>query len=94
MTEKGTIMKETKTDWNRINSMSDKELTQNAMSDLDNPPLDDNFFANAIPVEMPRKKCQITIRIDADVLDWFKAQSNKYQTHINAVLKAYKNAKL
>ena len=87
-------MKKTKTDWKRIDSMSNEELTLNAMSDPDNPPLNADFFLNAKPVKMPQKKRQITIRIDADVLDWFKTQSNKYQTHINAVLKAYKNARL
>jgi uncharacterized protein (DUF4415 family) len=34
-------------------------------------------------------KQQITLRIDADVLDWFKTQGNKYQTRINAALREY-----
>ena len=37
----------------------------------------------------PADKRQITIQIDADVLDWFRAQGKGYQTHMNAILKAY-----
>jgi uncharacterized protein (DUF4415 family) len=35
-------------------------------------------------------KAAISLRLDADVLDWFKAQGPGYQTRINAVLRAYK----
>jgi len=37
----------------------------------------------------PVKK-QVTLRIDADVLAWFKSQGDKYQTRINAALREYK----
>ena len=36
-------------------------------------------------------KAAISLRLDADVLDWFKAQGPGYQTRINAVLRAYKD---
>ena len=54
----------------------------------DIPELDEAFFKNAILVE-PSPKEQVTMRIDADVLDWFKARGKGYQTRMNAVLKAY-----
>ncbi|HLF12652.1 MAG TPA: BrnA antitoxin family protein [Gammaproteobacteria bacterium] len=38
------------------------------------------------------RKASISLRIDADVLDWFKAQGVGYQTRINAVLRAYREA--
>jgi len=38
------------------------------------------------------RKASISLRIDADVLDWFKAQGVGYQTRINAVLRAYRQA--
>ncbi|HEY7752640.1 MAG TPA: BrnA antitoxin family protein [Steroidobacteraceae bacterium] len=38
------------------------------------------------------RKAAISLRLDADVLDWFKAQGPGYQTRINAVLRAYKEA--
>jgi uncharacterized protein (DUF4415 family) len=36
-------------------------------------------------------KAAISLRVDADVLDWFKSQGPGYQTPINAVLRAYKD---
>ena len=39
-------------------------------------------------------KAFIALRLDADVLSWFKAQGPGYQTRINAVLRAFKNASL
>jgi len=45
------------------------------------------------PVELPiRNKQQISLRIDADVLDFFRARGRRYQTRINAVLRAYVEA--
>lgn len=40
---------------------------------------------------MERKK-QVTLRLDADVLEWFRAQGRGYQTQINALLRAYVEA--
>ena len=37
-------------------------------------------------------KTSISLRVDADVLEWFKAQGSGYQTRINAVLRAFKDA--
>lgn len=49
--------------------------------------LDETFFQNA-DLRLPRKKA-VTIRLDADVLDWFKRQGRGYQTRINKLLRAY-----
>ncbi|MFH7024761.1 MAG: BrnA antitoxin family protein [Heteroscytonema crispum UTEX LB 1556] len=38
------------------------------------------------------KKAQVTLRVDSDVLEWFKAQGGGYQTKINALLRAYMEA--
>ena len=38
---------------------------------------------------MPRRKAHASLRIDADVLDWFRAQGRGYQTKINAILRSY-----
>jgi len=43
-------------------------------------------------VEMPHKKQQVTLRIDADVLEFFKNTGSGYQTRLNAVLRAYVEA--
>ena len=82
-----------KTDWEKIDSKSDEELTQNAISDPDNPPIDEDFFARAKRVNSPQTKQQITLRIDSDILDWFKKQGKGYQTMMNAVLRAYKDSR-
>ena len=71
------------TDWKRIDALTDADIDT---SDI--PPLDDDFFANA-ELRMPEPKKAITIRLDADVLDWFKSQGKGYQTRINAVLRMY-----
>ncbi len=53
----------------------------------DIPALDDEFFAKAIEV-WPPDKHQLTIRLDADVLTWLKANGRGYQTRINRILRA------
>jgi len=42
--------------------------------------------------EIPSAKRQVTLRIDADVLDYFKHTGKRYQTRINAVLRTYVEA--
>ena len=37
-------------------------------------------------------KASISLRIDVDVLEWFKAQGSGYQTRINTILRAFKDA--
>jgi uncharacterized protein (DUF4415 family) len=37
----------------------------------------------------PPAKLQITLRLDADVLEWFRGRGKGYQTHINALLRSY-----
>jgi uncharacterized protein (DUF4415 family) len=54
----------------------------------DIPELNEAYFTNAKLVE-PSPKEQITMCIDADVLEWFKARGKGYKTRMNAVLKAF-----
>jgi uncharacterized protein (DUF4415 family) len=53
--------------------------------------LDESFFTKAT-VELPKPKDSITLRVDHDVLYWFKQFGKGYQTKMNAVLKAYVKA--
>ncbi len=85
MKAKNTI-KESRTDWNRLKKAPDRELD---FSDI--PKLDHSFFDNA-QVRMPRRKKALSIRLDADVIDWFKEEGKGYQTKINAVLRSYAEA--
>jgi uncharacterized protein (DUF4415 family) len=43
------------------------------------------------PEKLVRKKQSVTIRLDADVVEWFKEQGGQYQTLINEVLRRYKD---
>jgi uncharacterized protein (DUF4415 family) len=53
--------------------------------------LDESFFRRPL-VQLPKPKKPITIRIDPEVLEWFQSRGPRYQTRINAVLKAYVQA--
>ena len=74
------------TDWERLERMTDDEIDT---SDI--PPLEPEFWENAV-LQIPQKKQPVTIRLDADVLTWFKSQGKGYQTRINAVLRTYMEA--
>ena len=81
-----TLKKKSETDWERLRQMRDEEIDY---SDI--PEQGEDFFKNAT-LRLPKPKAQVCIRLDQDVLDWFKAQGRGYQTKINAILKAYKEA--
>ena len=77
--------KESRTDWKRIEAMREEDI------DLtDSPELDAAFFQEAVP--WPTHKKQITLRLDPEVLDFFKAQGRGYQTAMNMVLRRYVEA--
>lgn len=83
-----------KTDHGRLDGLSDEELTANAEADPDNPPLDDEFFKKAKKMRLedflPAPKEKVCLRLDRDVVAWFRAQQKKgYQTAINAALRAF-----
>ncbi|MFA6011947.1 MAG: BrnA antitoxin family protein [Desulfobacteraceae bacterium] len=78
------------TDWSRVDSMSDEAIDY---SDI--PEVTPELFAKAIlrkGLKPVTRKSQVTLRIDEDVLLWFKNQGTGYQTRINSLLKAYKEA--
>jgi uncharacterized protein (DUF4415 family) len=80
-----------RTDWALLDAMTEEEIEANALSDPDNPPLEDDFWKNAIIVVREPKR-PVQLRLDPDVLLWFKSQGPGYQTRINAVLRSYMNA--
>lgn len=75
-----------KTDWDRLAKKPDKDIDH-----ADIPPVDKQLFKTA-KLRIPKAKPLISIRIDEDVLNWFKNQGPGYQTRINAVLRMYKDA--
>ncbi|WP_248765679.1 BrnA antitoxin family protein [Pseudomonas protegens] len=74
-----------KTDWDRLAKTDDQGIDT---SDI--PELNDDFFRRA-EVHLPGKRA-VTIRLDADVLEWFKGQGAGYQTRINQLLRQYMQA--
>ena len=76
------MSKASKTDWQRLARMKDKDIDT---SDI--PELDDEFFKRA-ELRVPPKQ-PVTLRLDADVLEWFKSQGQGYQTRINKLLRRY-----
>jgi uncharacterized protein (DUF4415 family) len=80
-----------RTDWLRLAAMSEREITDSAKADPDAQPTDREFWKNA-KVVFPESKQPITLRVDKDVLEWFKAQGQRYQSRMNAVLRSYMEA--
>ena len=71
-----------RTDWKRVDSLRDEDIDY---SDI--PKQGAEFFARAIIWPGPKK--QITLRLDPDVLAFFRKSGRGYQTTINAVLRKY-----
>ena len=80
-----SLKKESRTDWKRIDALRDEDIDLS-----DSPELGPEFFANAIIWPGPKK--QITLRLDPDVLKFFRKHGRGYQTTINAVLRKYMEA--
>jgi uncharacterized protein (DUF4415 family) len=70
-----------KSDLGRIDRMRDSDIDY---SDI--PPLD-KAFLKKVTMAWPPAKTQLTIRLDADVLDWLKGHGRGYQTRINRILR-------
>jgi uncharacterized protein (DUF4415 family) len=79
------------TDWARLEAMTEEEIECNAADDPDNPPWTEEDWANA-RVVWPQGKAPVTLRLDKDILAWFKQRGRGYQTRINAVLRAFVEA--
>jgi len=78
------------TDWERLDAMKDEDID---LSDA--PEITPEMFAKAVVrrgLKPAPKKQQLTIRVDNDVLEWFRGQGRGYQTKINALLRAYMEA--
>jgi uncharacterized protein (DUF4415 family) len=83
---KSKVEQKSGTDWERLEAMTDNQIDY-----TDIPPLDEHFFAHA-QIRLPRNKRHITLRLDAEVLEWFQASGKGYQTRINAVLRSFVEA--
>jgi len=75
--------KESRTDWQKLVNTPDDKIDTS-----DVPELDEDFFREA-KLRLPKGKRLVSLRIDSDILEWFKRQGKGYQTRINAILRAY-----
>ncbi len=88
--KKKITTKRSETDWKLVDKMRDKDIDTSEL-----PEVSPEMFAKGILRRglkaVPRKQ-QLTLRLDGDVLDWFKRQGQGYQTKINTLLRAYMDA--
>jgi len=87
-------------DLNRLPALTDEQkarlealarMPDDAIDDSDAPSRPDAVWTRPMAFA-PANKRQISLRIDADVLEWFKGTGRRYQTRINAVLRRYVEA--
>lgn len=85
MKKKPTSVK-SQTDFACLDKMKDEDIDYS-----DAPAVAPEMFAKAIVRRglKPRTKTQLTLRVDSDVLEWYKKQGRGYQTKINMLLRAY-----
>jgi len=91
--KKSSSSKTSKTDWAHLRALKDKDIKLSA----EHPEAKVKHIVRGIVRRGLRPvpaKASIALRVDADVLEWFKSQGPGYQTRINAVLRAFKEASL
>lgn len=88
--KKKAILNKSLTDWDRVDALTDEEIDFS-----DSPEITPEMFAKAVVrrgLKSKSKKVQLTLRVDSDVVTWFKEQGQGYQSRINALLRAYMEA--
>jgi len=75
-----------RTKWRELKTMKDSDIDVSDIPEIDLETL------KTMVVRMPQPKELVSIRIDPDVLAWFRSQGSRYQTRINAVLRSYVEA--
>lgn len=78
---------ETRSDWARAAAMTNAEIEADIASDPDEAGMVVDW--DKLSIELPKPKADLHMRIDRDVLDFFRKTGRGYQTRINAVLRSY-----
>src|SRR6202167_961259 len=76
---------ESRSDFEAVARMSNEEIERQATDDLEERDWD---WASA-SLELPKPKVGIHIKLDADIIEFFKKEGSGYQTRINAALKSF-----
>jgi len=88
--KKSATSRKSQTDWARVDALKDEQIDFS-----DTPEIPAEMFARAVVrrgLKPVPRKAQITLRVDSDVLEWFKKRGPGYQTKVNALLRAYMEA--
>jgi uncharacterized protein (DUF4415 family) len=85
----GAGLDQSLTDWDRLDALTDDEIAAAIRDDPDAFEPEPGCLEHAQVVRAAQPKQRLTLRLDTDLVDWFKAQGPAYQTRINAVLRAY-----
>ncbi len=89
-TEKRKSRVSSGTDWDRVRNMNAAAVRKGIEADTEAHVTDAQFWKTA-KVVLPVRKEIVTMRLDADLLRWFRRERG-YQTRINAILRAYMQA--
>ena len=81
-----------KSDWKRVEALGDREIRRTLRTDPDAAPVATPTWLRRAKIVLPQPKQAVSIRLDRDVVEWFKQRGPRYQTRINAVLRAYVEA--
>jgi uncharacterized protein (DUF4415 family) len=79
-----------RTDYARLDAMTDEDIARAVAEDPDACPIDVDWTKTRLV--LPPGKENITLRVDRDVLTWFRATGKGFHTRMNAVLRAYMEA--
>lgn len=94
MSEKNIVRKSAdelgkgRTDWARVDALTDEEIERAVAEDPGQELLDAEWFHTAELV-VPGEKRRITLRVNRDVIDFFKQKGRGYQARMNTVVTAY-----
>lgn len=79
-----------RTDYARLDAMTDEDIAKAVGEDPDAVPLDIDW--SKARIVMPPGKENVTLRVDRDVLAWYRSTGRGFHTRMNAVLRAYMEA--
>lgn len=88
--KKAATLKKSQNDWAHVDALEDDRIDLS-----DTPEVSPEMFARAVVrqgLKPVARKAQLTLRVDSDVLEWFRKQGQGYQTKINSLLRAYMDA--
>ena len=85
----GEGLRKSRTDWKRIDRLSDADIAQAIKNDPGTFAPGEEWIRRTGVLRPTQPKQRLTVRFDADMVNWFKRQGRGYQTRMNAILRAY-----